>query len=164
VAKPGSLNKHGRIRKKPGPLSEQDKRIAISLKAVSPHLAATTIAKGLNRSTRSVASYLLEARDMLLTSAPLVAGHMLQASAVASAKGDSRPSEWILGRISSVDEAGKVVRVVEQERAEASTAGLTVNIGLQIGNIPGADTHPSTIPLLPLEGTVVAVSDSIIKS
>jgi hypothetical protein len=63
-----------------------------------------------------------------------------------------------------VGEDGKVVRVVEQEREQATAAGLTVNIGLAIGNIPGAIPAQASYPLLPLEGTVVAVSDSIIKS
>jgi hypothetical protein len=164
MARPGSLNRKGRIVKKPGGLSEQDKRIALSIKAISPHVAATTIATALNRSTRTVASYLLEARSILEESAPLVAGHMLLASAVASAKGDSRPSEWILGRLSSVDDSGKECRIVERDTQVQHAQGLTVNIALPVGNIPRLGIPADIIPSLPLEGTVVTVSDSIIKS
>jgi hypothetical protein len=150
--------------RKSGPVSEAEKSAALAIKSLNPATTDAAIAKVLNRSKAAIAQHLTDARIMLLENATTVASNMLRASSIAADRGDSRPSEWILGRISSVGEDGKVVRVVEAEREQATAAGLTVNIGLAIGNIPQGETRLSTTPLLPLEGQCIAVSDSIIKS
>jgi hypothetical protein len=138
------------IRRKSGPMNAQEKRIALSLKAANPQLTAAAIAKVLRKTKAPVACYLAEARQMLQTAAPLAAQHVIQASAVAAARGDSGPAQWLLENVSAKDDAGAEVRVVDRPQVVAS-AGLTVNVGLALANIPSAPAALGSAPSLPIE-------------
>src|SRR4051812_27672178 len=75
-----------------------------------------------------------EARNLLISKSKQIAQDLVTASEVAAKKGDSRPAEFLLTHITTVDDAGKEVRPlsssIDKQLSDAGPTGPTINIGV----------------------------------
>jgi hypothetical protein len=145
-----SRKSQGRAQRKPGPLSEQERRIALNLKTINPKLTPAAIAKTLNKRKATIACLLHDARLTLAERLPFYVDAHAKAAAVAAAKGDAGPAQWVLENVSAQDENGTEVRVIDRPQV-ALASGLTVNVGLGLANIPSAQPALGSAPSLPIE-------------
>jgi hypothetical protein len=140
----------GHAPRKPGPMNEQERRIALNLKAMNPRLSAAAIAKVIGKRKATVAVLLHDARLTLSERLPFYVDMHAKAAAVAAAKGDAGPAQWVLENVSAQDENGTEVRVIDRPQV-ALASGLTVNVGLGLANIPSAPAALGPAPSLPIE-------------
>lgn len=144
-----------------GRLPEKEKLAIALVHELNPEATAAQIAKILGRRTAAISSYIRSAEEILQMHAPWYAAQHIKATAVAAASGNANPAQWALERLSARDETGAEVRVIEREPSQtALPAGLTVNVGLAIGNIPCAIPASSVSTSLLPEVVSVPVSDS----
>ena len=147
--------------RKTGKMPDTEKLAIAMIHQLNPEASARQIAQILGRRESAISQYIAHAAQILQVHAPWYASQHVRATEVAAANGDARPAQWALERLCAADETtGAEVRVVERETQVSTGQGLTVNIALPVGNIPGAHTPARALPLLPIEVVSLPVSDS----
>lgn len=162
-------------KKKPGPRTMQryvplkkgiltnEEQIAIKVFAASvepgetdQQLAHRSKALGiaLRRSPKAIHDNVMAALEDFKNDAPEYFRLLKKAAAVASAKGDSKPVEWALEHITTMDDKGKEKPLFKPAKSQDKGSSMPiVNIGVMLGGIaPGASlTNIPTVEVIDSE-------------